>query len=392
MESIEQVLNDYVCQGEISGACIRVREDGAVLTESCCGTLGPDNDAPIQTDTVFRLMSMTKPVTAVVVMRFAERGLLHLDDLVSKYLPEYSSLTVANRMPSPDETDASGLFLKPEAAGSIYPVPASRPIRILDLLNHTSGLGQGPVGIGGALRLSSPTDTLPARIRIYGRVPCDFQPGTATGYSAFAGFDSLGAILERISGKDLNTILQEEICSPLGIRDLSFDLRPDMISRLCSLCQYQDGALRTISDDGLWSLYKTIPGRCSGSAGLYATLDAYDRFAQMLLGNGSLDGVQILKKETVLQMSHPTTNLEKSPGCIWGLGFLHFGLPALTKRAVEEDSYGWSGAYGTHFFIDPRRHRTMVLMLNRCDINGEYSFVSRKIEEVIEQTYTRASR
>lgn len=376
-------LKGYVDRGEIPGAAICVRKEGKIVAEGYFGYEDLEKQRSVDPKTVYRLMSMTKPMTAVVVMRYVERGLISLEDKVEKYLPEFKNLTVADRALLPDETDETGLYGKPEVLVTLHRVPAKRGITVGELLNHTGGIGQGPVGIGYGLKYSKKDDSLSERIQIYTEAMCDFQPGENTGYSAFAGFDALGAILEKISGKTLEKVYQEELFSLLGTEDASFALRKDREAHLCCMCDYREGKL-TESADVLWPLIEAIPGRryCA-SAGLYSTLGAYDRFAQMLMQKGTWQGTQILKEETVEKMTHPTTALEKSPGCRWGIGMLHFGDPKETGRGLAENTYGWSGAYGTHFYNDPQNHMSVVLMLNRCDINGEFSYISREMEETI---------
>lgn len=376
-------LEGYVDRGEIPGAAIRVCKEGKVVAEGYFGHEDLKKQKAVDQKTVYRLMSMTKPVTAVVVMRYVERGLISTEDRVEKYLPEFKGLMVAERMLLPDEIDETGLYAKPEVLASMRKIPARRGITVGELLNHTGGIGQGPIGIGYGLEHSKRNDSLLKRIHVYTEAMCDFQPGENTGYSAFAGFDALGAILEKVSGKTLEEVYREELFSLLETGDISFELQEDKKSHLCCMCDYREGKL-TESADVLWPLIESIPGRryCA-SAGLYSTLEAYDRFAQMLLQRGKWRGRQILKEETVEKMTHPTTMLEKTPGCRWGIGMLHFGNPKETERYLTEHTYGWSGAYGTHFYNDPQNRMSVVLMLNRCDINGEFSYISREMEEVI---------
>lgn len=376
-------LRGYVDRGEIPGAAILVRKEGKVIAEGYFGHEDLKKQRPVDHETVYRLMSMTKPVTAVVVMRYVEKGLISLEDEVEKYLSDFKDLTVAERMLLPDEADDTGLYAKPEVLAVLKGIPARRGITVGQLLNHTGGIGQGPVGIGYGLEHSKKNDSLLKRIRVYTEAMCDFQPGENTGYSVFAGFDALGAVLEKISGKTLEEVYREELFSLLGTEEIFFELQENKGPHLCCMCDYREGKL-TESADVLWPLIETIPGRryCA-SAGLYSTLEAYGRFAQMLLQRGTWQGTQILKEETVEKMTHPTTTLEKNPGCQWGIGMLHFGSPKETGRYLSEHTYGWSGAYGTHFYNDPQNHMTVVLMLNRCDINGEFSYISREMEETV---------
>ena len=332
---------------------------------------------------------MTKPIIAVNIMQYVERGVLSLDDEITKYLPQFNNLFVSEKLISPEDADETGLKVKDEVLRSIKLVPAERNIKILDLLNHTSGMGQGLLGSGFILDHCSAEDTLSDRLNIYSEAPCDFQPGTGTGYSAMAGFDILGAILEIVSGKDLESCLVENILKPLGIKDIAFLLNHEQEDRLSRLYEYSNGNLIDTTDtDFLWNLFRSIPGkRYSACAGLYGTLETYDRFARMLLGRGEIDGVRLLEEKTVQLMSTPSTKHEKDPGCRWGLGMLIWGDRINTGRYLEEGTFGWSGAFGTHFYIDPKNNMTVVIMLNRSNIDGEWSYISKEISDIVYQTY-----
>lgn len=215
-------------------------------------------------------------------------------------------------------------------------------------------------------------------------IPADFQPGTAAAYSPVVGFELLGRILELAGGKPLDALLRETVLAPLGMVRTGF---PDSTQGLARLCQPRSGVLCDVTDEPrvLQPFEAWHGGYFSASAGLCSTLNEYNRFVRMLAGGGTLDGVTVLRPETarLLHREGAHTHLEAFPGCSWGLGLLIFQQPQLRGLAVTPGTYGWSGAYGCHFFLTHDGSLSAVFMMNRADIGGADSCIARLIEQLV---------
>ena len=203
---------------------------------------------------------------------------------------------------------------------------------------------------------------------------------TNTGYSPITAFDILGRILEVITGKKLEAVLDELIFAPLGMTETTFWLTDELIPRVPRLYARPGDALVDTAPAGQFVNHLSFSYPC-GSAGLYSTLADYDRFTQMLANGGELDGARILKAETVKLMSSRCAADPES--FTWGLGMNVFSGLKTSGRYLSEGTFGWSGAFGTHFYIDPVNDVCMTLMVNRADIGGAGSYVSFGVEEAI---------
>jgi len=259
-------------------------------------------------------------------------------------------------------------------------------VTIRDLLSHSSGLGMGVAGMALTMKLCSPDDTLETRFRRLHQLVADFQPGEGTGYSPLLGFDALARIIEVVSGQSFGQFLQEQLLGPLGMTDTSFRLDEQRRKRLAVLYKSEDGRIfQAPVHEDLDAIGMIGPRYESGAAGLYSTLGDIDRFACMLLHEGELEGRRILKSETVRLMRQEGAyrHLEFAPGLVWGLGMMIRTDPQRAGSALSAGSYGWSGAFGTHLFIDPVRKLSAVLMVNRSNIGGAGSYVSKKVEDLV---------
>jgi CubicO group peptidase (beta-lactamase class C family) len=324
-------------------------------------------------DSLFRLASMTKPVTSVAVMTLVEDGKLRLDDPLARYLPEFRSLRVR------------------EADGRL--VPARQPT-IRDLLRHMAGFSYGFLNVPGIVEayaregvddgLAAPTRTTRENMRRLARAPLQAQPGTLWAYSLAT--DVLGAVIERVTGKPLDAYVQERIAGPLRMTGFAFHVPESSRPRMVAAMQPTDGGLRPIRPGervpypltrGTWV---SDPERAfsrtaypSGGAGATASLGDYARFTRMLLNGGELDGVRILKPETVALMTRGQTgglpvNLRGS-GYDFGYGFSVVTDPAAAKTRQPAGTYGWGGIYGTGVFIDPA-NRLATIVMTQTATNG----------------------
>lgn len=354
-QKIQAAMEELVASNEMSGGALIVRQNGQEIFRGKWGYADIENQIPVEYNTMYRLASMSKPVTAAAVMQLWEKGKLSLDDPIGNYLEDY----------------------RDQKAGIVT---------IRDLLSHSSGLGMNPEGVAFAESLMVPGDTLKERIERWKILPLDFEPGTATGYSAIVGFDILGRIVEIISGQDYESYLREHLWGPLGIRDMTFTLSEDQQNRLAKLYNTEDGQQVFLETDALWEQVDPMKaGYFSGSAGMFGSVEAYDIFTSMLANEGEWNGVRVLEKETVRRMHQrgAKTELMMGPGLYWGLGMEIFEDTKAIGIAVEPGTYGWSGAYGTHMFIHPDSGISATFVMNRGNIGGAGSPIARKVEALV---------
>ena len=382
----------YVAENEMSGAALIVRKDGDEVYRGTWGCASLEQQTPVEVDTLYRMASMTKPVTAIAVMTLIEQGKLGLDDPLSGILPQFSDQKVCvtqvdpSRFPAPGDAPLGRAALADLLATLDY-VPAARPVTIRDLLSHSSGMGMGAVGNAFMMATIDPEDELADRVDRWGDMPLDFQPGEATGYSAIVNFDILGRVVEVISGTDFQSYLRQTLCEPLGMPDTSFILTEAQRDRLAVLYTTEDGKQIPMpaDHDPLRAWDAARAGYYSGAGGLYSTVADYDRITSMLACEGAWDGVGILKPETVRLMHTEAAakHLESWPGTAWGLGLLIVQNPELAQLSVAPGTYWWSGAFGTHMFIDPVGGLSATFVMNRTNIGGAGSPIARRVEALV---------
>jgi CubicO group peptidase (beta-lactamase class C family) len=325
-----------------------------------------ESHTPMRRDAIFRMASMSKPVTGVAILMLVEEGRIRLNDPVSRFIPEFKDTKVAMVKAAPQARAAAPG--QPPAASEIYVVPASREITVLDLLTHTSGLESGGAGTREAGRMV-PRDTglsLAEYIPRLGAVPLDFQPGTQWRYSALAGIETLGRIVEVASGQTFDQFLKQRIFDPLGMRDTFFVVPADRTARVVTLYgRTPKGALER-QDTPQWLATRTL---FSGGGGLYSTADDYIQFAQMLLNGGQGNGTRLLGSRTVEMMgsNHVGTLYSGAGAQVQGMGF---GLtvevvldPIAAGQRRSAGSFGWDGAFGTHFWVDRKEQLAGLLMI-----------------------------
>ncbi|MDQ0221830.1 CubicO group peptidase (beta-lactamase class C family) [Streptococcus moroccensis] len=339
---------------------------------------------------------MTKPITAIAVMQLVEKGNIKLYEDISQYIPSFAELLVCkdNVLQEFYEADPNN----PTQAGALQAtieqmtyVPAQRHITIFDLLNHSSGMEMGPISNTLAETLGGYPSTLQERVQKYAELPLDFQPRTASGYSPVLAFEVLAAVVEVVTGQSFKDYINEHILLPLGMMDTSFDTID--FKRLSGLYEYNEDeqSLTDVSDtDITWLKMDPLrTGYTSGAAGLYGTVDDYDKIAQMFLNGGQVNGINILSPDTIAKMSGQGISHDSRlfPAVYWGLGMSVMEHPERIHSARSYGSYGWSGAYGTHFVIDPLNHMTYVLGVNRSNIGGAGSPISFAVEEAIASVF-----
>jgi CubicO group peptidase (beta-lactamase class C family) len=366
LERLHQGMQAYVDRHAAGGIVTLIARDGKIADVHASGFQDVESRKAMQIDTIFRIASMTKPITSVAVMMLYEEGKLFLTDPVSKFIPAFKGQRVAE-------------------GGST--VPARREITIRDLLSHRSGLTYGFINggaVGNAYREAGVTDgldatsmTLQEGIEKLAAQPLVAQPGAAWNYSLSA--DVLGRVVEVVSGQSFDAYLRQRILQPLGMTDTSFDVPDSKWGRFATVYS-PDGAggVRPMKDPESFgnarmsplASYKTPKKYFSGGAGLTSTIQDYARFAQMLLNGGTLGGVRLLGPKTIeLMTGSQTSDLPQNgligPGSQFGLGFRIVTDVAATQTLGSVGMYGWLGIYGTTFWVDPREHLIALMMVQR---------------------------
>lgn len=395
--AINNLLHSYIDAFRIAGAALIVRKNGQIVCDTQAGWADIERKIPMDKHTILRLASMTKPMVAIAVMQLAEKKLLSIDDPIGKYLPDFSQMKAAALLVGftdyyeADPNNPAMPKAKPELLEGIRLVDAVRQVTIRDLLTHSSGMGQGPFSMTRYDQLIKPGQSLEERVHLISTLPLDFQPGTMTGYSANVAFDVLGRLVELLSGENLAAYMTQHICVPLGCGDLSFVLNEAQKQRIARLYEGTASGFRDVTDEEpFWQLVSPLnTGYYSGSAGMLGTVADYDRVVQMLSSGGILNGCRILKEETVHSICEEGAlqHLEVCPGMRWGLGMVVSEASEKMGRSVGKNTFGWSGAYGTHFYIDPENRITAVLGVNASNIGGADSPLSRELENVIFQEF-----
>ena len=390
-QEIQRTIDAYIQNQELAGGALLVRRDEEVLYENTFGYSNIAARQAIARDSLYRLMSMTKPITAVAVMQLAEQGKIELDAPLNRYLHGFTAMRVVDDKRYAYHEGMNALSLLPGLLTfrlkAPRTVPAERDITIRDLLCHASGLEQGIYGLISMKLDKSKRESLAALEQKYSTMPLDFQPGKGGGYSPLAGFDLLARVVEVVSGLPFDAYLQQNLFDPLGMQDTAFRLDDAQTARLVHVYKREKNRLRDVTDtaEDMDSLLKRGENYTAGCGGLFSTLHDYDRFAHMLLNGGAVDGVRVLQPETVRLMGQQGSPdyPDPDPGCAWGLGMKIRKDPQKAKSACTAGTFGWSGAFGTHFFVSPKDHLSAVWMMNRSDIDGAGSYISKKIEELV---------
>jgi CubicO group peptidase (beta-lactamase class C family) len=381
LKRIDDVIQRYIDAKEISGAVTLVARKGRVAHFEARGLMDVESKTAMRKDAIFRIASMTKPVTGAAVLMLVEEGKIRLSDPVSRFVPEFRSIKVAVPAAAAPSRTAPG----PGADGAIYLIPATREITVRDLLTHTAGLVSGGAGAREAAKLAprNPGDTLATYVPRLGSVPLDFQPGTEWRYSGLAGIDTLGRIVEVASGQTFDRFLKERIFDPLGMRDTSFYPPDDRAPRIATLYRSTpEGLTRDDNPNRLSS--KTL---FSGGAGLWSTAEDYLQFAQMLVNGGEVGPTRLLSPRTIdLMGSNHVGDLHAKSGA--NRGGMGFGLtveivmdPIESGQRRSKGSFGWYGVYGSHFWVDRREQLTGILMIQKSVIRE----LSRDFENAVMQ-------
>ncbi len=364
---IDAHLRDrYIEPGKISGALTLVARQGRIAHLSTLGHMEMEAQRPLEEDAIFRIYSMTKPITSVATLMLYERGLFQLRDPVYKFLPEFRN---------------QGVFQMGSYPQFLTERP-TRPMTIKDLLMHTSGLTYGfmhrtPVDAAyrkAGLEGVNSTGNLQQTIEKIASLPLEFSPGDAWNYSMST--DVLGYLVQVVSGKPFDQFLHEEIFEPLGMQDTGFFVPPEKQPRLPACYERRLNKKVVLQDDPATSPYLESPQFLSGGGGLVSTAHDYLRFCEMLRRGGQLDEAQILSRKSVelmtrnhlpedmdlTQMAQGTFSETPYEGVGFGLGFSVNLGPARTGTVGSAGEFAWGGAASTAFWIDPVEDLVVIFL------------------------------
>lgn len=365
LQRIGKHLDQYVEQGRIPCAVCLVNRRGQEAYFHSTGHSDVENKREVQRDTIFRIYSMTKPITSVALMILYEQGKFQLDDPVAKFVPSWKNLEVYE----------SG------TGADIVTQPVKNAMTIKHLLTHTAGLTYGFMN-------SHPVDALYRELNVEGsgsqstlddmmerlsKVPLLYDPGSLWSYSSAT--DVCGYLVQLFGQRDLDEYIAEEICSPLGMVDTGFHVAESSADRLAACYQHSSDGF-TLQDAAKGSRYLRRPTFFSGGGGMVSTIDDYQRFVQMLLNTGSFNGVRILGRKTVeymasnhlpgnvdlAAMGQPVFSETSFAGVGFGLGFSVVVDPPSASVLDSVGEFAWGGAASTYFWIDPVEELTVVFM------------------------------
>jgi len=356
-------MKEIVDSGRLAGAVTMVSRHGKVVEFDAVGKRDIAANAPMQKDSIFRIYSMSKPITGVAMMILFEEGKWQLNDPVAKYIPEFAKLKVYG-------TDANNNVVMKDQA---------HPVTMRELMSHSGGFTYGFFSNTAVDKLQleadvlNPNNTLDEFIKRVAKLPLNSQPGTEWHYSI--SVDIQGYIVQKLSGMPFDEFLEKRIFKPLGMVDTAFYVPKEKLNRFAEFYSYdKDGKMQAVgAHEGLNHDFSAKPALPSGGGGLVSTTSDYMRFCQMLLNGGQLDGARILSPLTVELMR---TNVLApnvpilAPGAGFGLDFAIYTDPVAAGGYYGKGSFWWGGAAGTWFWIDPVNDLIVVGMIQQVAGTG----------------------
>jgi CubicO group peptidase (beta-lactamase class C family) len=377
LDRVGDYIKNEIASGNIPGAIVLIQQHGTPVYLEKFGVRDVATKLPMTDDTIFRLYSMSKPITSVAAMMLVDDGKLRFDDPVSKYIPAFTDIKVG--VEKPDENGKQALALE----------PLKHPITILDLMRHTSGLTYGFYGDSAVRKLYAQANLFNGDLdnaQFVGRIaklPLAEQPGTLWDYGHST--DVLGRVIEIVSGKSLLEFEKERLLDPLGMRDTAFYVTGESKRPLIAEPMPNDrfispvAGIRDPMGPRKWE---------SGGAGMVSTIGDYARFAQMLLNGGSLEGRRYLKGETVASMTSdhigPETKIARDQLYFPG-GDSGFGIGFAVRTSHEPGTslplreYRWDGVAGTFFFVDPQDDMFTIVMMQTPSQRGRIQTEMKKL-------------
>jgi CubicO group peptidase (beta-lactamase class C family) len=356
LQRLTEVLQAEIGKKTMPGAVLMIQRNGKVAYFEALGSLDAEQKTPMRKDAIFRIYSMSKPITTTVAMMLVEQGRLALADPVQKYLPEFKDVKVGEE--KPDKT--------------LELVAPRRPMTIQDLMRHTSGLTYGFFGEGAVKRayleagLDAGDPSTAEFVARLAKLPLAYQPGTTWDYSQAT--DVLGRVVEVVAGKPLSAAFREMLFDPLGMADTSFYLQD--ASKYPRLAEpfAED---RSIGAGAVLNDPRQVRKYESGGGGLLSTVADYARFLTMLANGGELDGKRYLSPKTVAYMTsdHMGDVIKRGPydlvgpGYKFGLGFAVRTEAGVSPLAGSPGDFSWGGAAGTYFWVDPKEKMFVIYMM-----------------------------
>lgn len=362
LREIPARLQKFVDDETLAGAVALVARPDRIVSLDAVGYANLATRQPMRTDNLFWIASMTKPITAVAVMMLQDEGRLSVADPVEKFLPEFENMWVIV-----GKSDDQMTLKRPP-----------RKILLRDLLTHTSGLGDVPS--------PRPDASLAELVMAYSQQPLHFPPGSRWEYSN-AGINTLGRIVEVVSGEPFADFLQRRIFKPLGMRNTAFHLSTGQVKRLAKSYRPRKAG-PGLEETGIFLLKGDLTSRSRTSfpaGGLFSTAEDISRFYRMMLNSGRWNGRQLLSRSAVEQMTRMQTGELKTgfvDGMSFGLGFAVVKQPAGVTGMLSPGTFGHGGAYGTQSWADPEKRAVFVLMIQRADLpNADASDMRRVFQE-----------
>jgi CubicO group peptidase (beta-lactamase class C family) len=362
-------MKELVDNGRLAGVVTMVSRHGKVVEFDAVGKRDIAANAPMQKDSIFRIYSMSKPITGVAMMILFEEGKWQLNDPVAKYIPEFAKLKVYST----------------EAGGNVVLKDQNHPVTMRELMSHSGGFTYGFFSQTAVDKMQmeadllNPNNTLDEFIKRVAKLPLNSQPGTEWHYSI--SVDIQGYIVQKLSGMPFEEFLEKRIFKPLGMSDTAFYVPKEKLNRFAEFYSYDnDGKLKAVGvKEGLNHDFAAKPALSSGGGGLVSTATDYMRFCQMLVNGGQLDGVRLLSPLTVELMR--TNVLAPSvpilaPGAGFGLDFAIYTDPVAAGGYYGKGSYWWGGAAGTWFWIDPVNDLIVLGMIQQAAGTGAAAVAS----------------
>ena len=383
LQRVADLVQRHITAGSFSGAVTLVARNGRIAYHEAQGVMDLETKKPMVKDGIFRIMSMTKPVIGVATLMMMEEGKIRLTDPVSKFIPEWKNTTVGVALPAGQGGAAApgGRAGGPGAEPRYYTVPIERDLTIRDLLTHVNGLVTGPISQSANRAVAAKAnETLADYIPRLGRVPLDFQPGTRWAYSAAAAWDTLSRVIEIVSGTTIDRFVKQRIFDPLEMKDTTY-IEPTGNPRLVKLYPRTPEGLKPASNPAFMNgVY------FSGGGGLLSTATDYAQFALMLANGGELNGVRLISPRAVDLMGSvfvPDTLPGRPRGESFGLSVRVVTDPAARNTFLSEGSFGWSGAFGTHFWVDRKEKLIAIAMTQTANQEFRSDFENMVMQAVV---------
>jgi CubicO group peptidase (beta-lactamase class C family) len=390
LKRVAELVQRHVTAGSFSGAVTLVARNGRIAYHEAQGFMDLETKKPMAKDGIFRIMSMTKPVIGVATLMMVEEGKIRLTDPISKFIPEWKNMTVGVPQPATQGGGTTG----GRAGGSpaeprYYTVPIERELTIRDLLTHVNGVVSGPISQAANRAVAAkPNETLAEYIPRLGKVPTEFQPGTRWAYSAAAAWDTLSRVIEIVSGTTIDRFVKQRIFDPLEMKDTTY-IEPTGNPRLVKLYSRTPEGLKPASNPAFMNgVY------FSGGGGLLSTATDYAQFALMLANGGELNGVRLLSPRAVELMGSvfvPDTLPGRPRGESFGLSVRVVTDPAARNTFLSEGSFGWSGAFGTHFWVDRKEKLIAIAMTQTSNQEFLRDFENMVMQAVVGGTAPRSA-